>query len=1116
MAYERLNLTDGTILTAQHMAHIEDGLANSMQPEGGIKAETSRNILKNSLDYWYPYYNDPLSIKSAQQNFMTGDQVSELALIVPPIPNRVASNYLTSPVIRIDSSYENILTIKNSAITIRHFLVYNGKGERLFCGGCNAGYPFPTGLNQANLTVFAQDSANQIRYPNLCKNFTYNNFYLDASTLKELNRLQLSFTETNIGTYIPGEVVWIVAVIAAGATRPTEETALVKWTQKVANNTVLTENIYKEGYTLAQLAVNPTMAKKYYSTPFLDDVAAELGEFKQTLAVDTKATNVVTTKIEYNVGTTPNLFPAQYEGWYTTGSTHIDDFETPTYSKITNQGSGMNYRMTCPIPVDFTQTGNYELVSGQSRSYGLFDEGGNILYYYQPSAAFTTLKLNYTYIQELGLDPETVKWIVLTQNINQSQSTWNFSYIDRKTSVTFEMPNLRLTEQQVPALDIVNNQYKTVNLFNVDRIVSIGDSYTESHYTIKDKSWMSKVSLLTDYNYDNFALSGDTYRGQLNKIRKGQYAYATSSGMTWEKLNPTHTIMICKTNDTKYMDCQQFIYDMAAAIETTKGMGAIPIIATEYHVVNHDFIQTAFNSYAKRYGGYYVDLTEKVYTLRGTDYAPFWGGSHPGTRPNHMFSDTFINYINKNLPRPYSAIKIFRPRDNSSIGNLDAYLFSTREERAEKFKEISICHSALKDSSDYDNCTDKSNGKVESEYFKLMSGIPVTFNNICLIDVILPSTVHDIKEITLLTNELSDVDCYVRDVLAEPYPTPDFCRRFDIAQVLTNEQVAIGNKYRSSSRSEDTYTVKEILYDKVESANGFVDGTVLICSGNRVTSAYNNTTLTLLSGTGEATLHCTYEAVGFSSDYPSGKQDIGHYVLLEQYGLIDEELVKRVVDNDRVTFLLVKNGDFSLTNVGVQFKGNITKQRDTFKYCDTLNQRNSEYNSILPVTTFNSSNIGSWLNNTTLTSCSKTPEIPADKCMPTGISQIITINPGDDILVQRIPLNNSTGRTANITHKVRVWARYFPDIFDKETMVYPDEAPINDNSFDWAKLGLKLYDTQSNAKNDNSVLLTELVGLHWTEIELDLTFPSVVKNKDWYIGLQAVDKPIQLAYCDII
>lgn len=44
--------------------------------------------------------------------------------------------------------------------------------------------------------------------------------------------------------------------------------------------------------------------------------------------------------------------------------------------------------------------------------------------------------------------------------------------------------------------------------------------------------------------------------------------------------------------------------------------------------------------------------------------------------------------------------------------------------------------------------------------------------------------------------------------------------------------------------------------------------------------------------------------------------------------------------------------------------------------------------------------------------------------------------------------------------------------------------------------------------------MQKLIGLHWTEVDVDLTLPPV--NKTWYIGLEALDKPIQLAYCDVI
>jgi hypothetical protein len=562
------------------------------------------------------------------------------------------------------------------------------------------------------------------------------------------------------------------------------------------------------------------------------------------------------------------------------------------------------------------------------------------------------------------------------------------------------------------------------------------------------------------------------------------------------------------------MNCQQFIYDMTATIETIKGLGAVPIVASEYHVSNHDFIQSAFDYYAKKYGGYYVDLAEKTYTLRGNDYAPFWGGSHPATRTNHLLCDVFIDYVNKNLPRPYSAIKIFRPRDNSLAYDLDNYIFGNIEERAEKFKEISICHSALDDSSLYDNCTGKAQSKIESEYFKIMSGISVPFDKICLIDVILPATVHDISQVKLITNNMNGVDCYVKDVLAEPYPSPGFCRRFDIAAILDETQVAVGNKYTSNKSTGATYTVKEILYDKVESTNGFVDGTILICSGNKSVNAYDNSTLTLTSGTGDTTLSCTYEAVGLSSDYPSGKQDIGHYVLLDEYGVVEGDTLRRAVDCDKITFLLVSDSTFNLNNVEIKFKGDITKTRNTPIYNNTLAPSYyNEQESLITNTTFDSDNISYWLKNNLTDSCGLTPEVPVDNVLPKNISQIVTLTKDDGVIIQSFK-NTTTGETHNMNYKVKVWARYFPDIFDSTTMTYPDDSDITDDSFDWAKLNIQLYPNQKYVKNNDSVKMTKLVGLHWTEVEFDITIPSIAAT--WYLGLSVEDKPIQLAYCDVI
>ena len=1101
MAYEKLNFENGKILTAEQLNHIEDGIANALFPEKINELSEITNLLADSGEYWnHGFCQTPAG--SAQ------DLGSDTLSAVKGGFNYTV-NYITGPVIRLDSSKSYSLEFSTGQ-WMRQLRIFNASGVILCSFGNNETKTFGTGLMASAVNAFKSDATMTKIYPNLTANIVDTKWLLNAATIKELNTLFKSETTMSSGftTYVENEPVYVTFNMKTTTNRPSTEDEVAVWYLQEAARCHLYQTEIHHTYELTSLVIPDDIAKKYYDSPLLSSIIREIGTFIDQVGMDNTKTTTQRTNTVYSELMVDGFYPDAYVNYYMNSGFSIADANTPTYRGYTAYDG---YKISIPMPIDLTRDGVTYTCTGFMRHYAFCDEKGNRLYYGQNSS---DLKLTVEYFESIGVDPLAVKYLCVS-NRDANLTNFKLTVTVTRSTTTYELPNLRLTSNQSTGGGGGSDSTgasNVVDLTNVDRIVSIGDSYTESHYTIKDKSWMSKVSLLSDYNYDNFAISGDTYRGQLNKIRKGNYSYASTTGMTWEKLHPTHTIMISKTNDTKYMDCQQFIYDMIATIETTKGLGAIPIIATEYHVSSQDYTQTAFDYYAKKYGGYYIDLTEKDYTLRGADYAPFWGGSHPGTRTNHLFSDVITDYINKNLPRPYSSIKIFRPRDNSLISNLDNYIFGNIEERAEKFKEISICHSALRDSSLYDNCTNQPNSKVESEYFKLMTGMPVEFDKVCLIDVILPTTVHDISEIQLVTNAMDGVNCYVKDVLAEPYPSPAFCRRFDVASVLDDTQVAVGNKYTSSKTTGVTYTVVEILYDQVESDEGFVDGTILICSGNKSTAAYNDSVLTLTSGTGDATLPCTYEAVGLSSDYPAGKQDIGHYVLLENYGLVEGSVLKRAVDYDKITFLLVSDSAFNLRNVEVKFKGNITKTRNTPVYNNTL--PSSYYNnqtSLLTHNTFDSSNITYWLKNN-LTPCGLTPETPVDGVLPKNISRIVTLTPDDGTILQSFT-TTTAGNTYNMNHKVKVWARYFPDIFDATTMTYPDDASITENSFDWAKLNIQLYNSRS-VKNNATVKMPKLIGLHWTEVEVDITLPPVADT--WYIGLSAEDKPIQLAYMDVV
>lgn len=1107
MAYERLNKQQFDTWKASDVEHIEDYLEKTLVPENEGALEETSDILIDSEPYWNIGFIQTPTLNPNREGKISAS-LGNAALTV---------DYISSPIIELDM--KNKYTLKlTGGHWIRQFYILNSSGKYIFsCGNSTADLGtydsdqqqiFYGGMTQASFTKFIKSDEALNICPTVVSTWKFGELTFTEEIVQELNTLKITKTSSTI-TYVPGEKIYIYFTLKTPTARPTTEESANSWFLKQVPQTKLYETVYSKIYELSQLAIlNPT-TNKYYKSKLLNNILGEIGEFEKKLGLENEVVKTQKITTTYSELMTQDFYPSAYHGYYINYNFNITDFEGPTYSGATAYSG---YKITMPLPIDLSIEGASYSVSGNMRHFAFLRADGTLIYYGQNNSSLAITK---AYFENLNIDPFEVRWLCVS-NPESYHSSFKYTTVITKKNTFFEMPNLRLTDEQSAGGGGEGSNTGASNLIdltNVDRIVAIGDSYTESHYTIKDKSWISKVSLLSDYNYDNFAISGDTYRGQLNKIRTGNYSYASTTGMTWEQLHPTHAIMISKTNDTKYMNTQQFVYDMIATIETTKGLGAIPIICTEYHVSNHDHVQTAFDYYAKKYGGYCIDLTKYDYTLRGTDYAPFWGGSHPGTRSNHLFVDPIVDYINKYLPRPYSSIKIFRARDNSKISNLDSYIFNTTEERAEKFKEISICHSALRNPALYDSCTGASNGKIESEYFKLMSNLPVSFDKVCMIDVILPTTVHDITEVQLITNELEGVNCYVKDVLAEPYPSPAFCRRFDIPGVLTESQVAVGNTYTSNKSTGATYKVVEIIYDQVESASGFIDGTILICSGNKTTGAYDNSTLTLVSGTGDSTLQCNYEAVGLSSDYPAGKQDVGHYVLLEEYGLVSDYVLKRAVDYDKITFLLISDSEFELRNIQVKFKGNITKTRTTPQYTNSKLPYWDDYTALNAHPKFDDDNISYWLNSS-LKPCGLIPTTVADNVLPKNISKIITLNPSDGKIVQNFGGINNNASTRDINRKVRVWARYFPDIFDANTMTYPDQAPITENTFDYAKLGIHLYDVQSNISKDISVEMQKLVGLHWTEIELDLIIPTV--NKTWYIGLEAIDKPIQLAYCDVI
>lgn len=589
---------------------------------------------------------------------------------------------------------------------------------------------------------------------------------------------------------------------------------------------------------------------------------------------------------------------------------------------------------------------------------------------------------------------------------------------------------------------------------NADKIGFIGDSYTESHFSVEGKAYICKLSLFSDYNYENFAKSGDTYRGNLDRLRKHVPIYHDS--LSWTDIKPKYAFFVSYTNDLKYMDEEQYLNDLRATIETVKGLGAIPIIATEYHTNFGPGLQIGLKQIAKEYECEFVDIIDAVRETRGTDYAPFWSGTHPGTRSNHLLGDNFEAYLDQ-LPRPRQSLKIFRLREK--FANVEELIFNTNEERAKLFKEINVGHNCLVDSKRVDDVTSAEHAPITSEYLKLQNGEAVGFQDVALVSAVLPSTSLGLEYVALDLGDI-EVEVYIKDILKAPYPTPTFYQRFDIEK---DYGVQAGDTYTSDNPhfADKVFTIKEVT-----------DEAILVLPYPRIATNIPGK-LTKVSGQGADEIPYPYTAIGFSNDYPKGKAKVGHYVKLEcQDGkyIIPKELINNAIDYDKIHFLVVKKGEFELNQINVEWDGveNKVYKSAGFKKVKPRGVELVPYNFL-----GNEEQLSGW----------NTPEktigyIPEDGCLPRGCQGCIDVSAEKAVSqIVRYAMSEET-RDAQVT----ITARYFPEIFNPEDDY--SKCKITEMSYDYADLCLDMI------YNGKTFTQRRRVGMHWKQVIFDVVLPS--------------------------
>lgn len=661
--------------------------------------------------------------------------------------------------------------------------------------------------------------------------------------------------------------------------------------------------------------------------------------------------------------------------------------------------------------------------------------------------------------------------------------------------------NVKVTFNVVQSLSEVdtNKGLSEITVENSDKIAIIGDSYTESHYTVKGKAYINKMSLFSDYVFMNFAQSGDVYNGRLYAIRQNTPIYGT---VPFARYRPKFTMMCCYTNDIKVMDTRQFLDCLQNIINVTRGLGTEPIVCTEYHTGNTNDskmgVRTGLAGVAERNGLMFWDIASYVDLIRGDNYAPFWGGSHPGSRTNAIQSDNYEKYL-KGLERPAKSLKLFRPR-NSDTSDLDNLMFNTNFERAKLFKEIFVGHSALNNSALVDNCTDAANSKVMSEYQKLMEKSAVSFNNACLVSAVLPFIADTVNYLALnLKSYVGEgMKVYVRNSMASPYPANTRYTRFDYTSITTKPSV--GDIYTASNDGN----VKQFTVVGVVEGIGDGDALGAIFCSPADTSANDSGTLTRISGTGDASIPYSYRAVGYLQG-DLGKDTCGHWVELleddEEGGLypIPASLIDSSIYTDRVDFLLVCSGDFSVSDLSVVHNVGISKgyHRQIIPFETNYINDNEE---LFPSNTFGE--VGENDTNWNVYPTDIYEHINGTNTYPVECSSKVDVT-DSQVLEYTVPnekLKNGIRKAI-----AEIWCRYFPP-------VYTDGSgeQITEDSFDYNEIKL---DVGVGSKYIST--LSEKVNTHWKIVRFPITLIKTSASDSIKLKIYSDSKGIEVAYLSL-
>jgi len=654
--------------------------------------------------------------------------------------------------------------------------------------------------------------------------------------------------------------------------------------------------------------------------------------------------------------------------------------------------------------------------------------------------------------------------------------------------------------------DTLDNTIQKVTIKNSDKIAFYGSSYTESAYAVKHKSWVNKVSQLTDWGVANMGQSGNRLTDEVERLRNNSNPYHTNIGV--KDLSPTLVSFSNIGNETledlKNLDMyrQELIY----AYQHVKSIGAEMIIGSE-HITNSS-VEMQMYALGKELGVLTCPIGVVGSRVLSNGYLGFWGGGHPATRTNaHSFIEWM--YFIDQLPRPKKSIKIFRVRSSYKSGN-PTYLdlgYDTILQRYRYFQEINCGENSLNEINGqggweyYDRLDENFDiVKNNNEYCNIMDSTNVQFSGFSLIEIVIDRINPKTLDIYIKTDVEPD-NIYLSNN-NDPNTQYDENRNGDAFQVTKSvynsfTTISTGTTFSSDATGTGlTYTgqVKGthldgywLFFNSTKSAESGGSGYL---SGN--TTQYEYIKCDPLLGRHKINLFKKWENNWSNFVNYSGYSYNNNYIKIS----LSNDF-RNYLQYDKIKILIEKNSSFNISDVYADYSGGEIK-RQVINPKFNLKPDYKELNKYRGFNTDWQTN-GNWSTNSESGATLVTiPSSLEDYPPINNVKKHIVLGFNTDGFSQYIEKTFNINKS-DIPEKgllkvvIRVVARLYPKIFNttvSEDSYHTQTRQITQDSYDGGTL-VCLVDTTEN----KLALMKKVVDIGWSEIYFETFLSKEDANK---------------------